>query len=429
MKRMSRFIAVLLILCLAPALPAAAERENLSNMLYVKIAPGEVQMKEAGDITLGEEDSSSAVRVDNENGHGVISAGRLNRPIGLYTTGGSIIADYVDINIPVENGLAWITASSHGFVNLTGGDGCTTEGQGIYVELKEQSAARVCVGEIESVGTFGFFAKADDNSILKLKAKAIKNNGEYGLWIKYTARGTGEAFTVDVDELEGTNYALDLQQYGTGYSSTLRFGKVTAGNIGLKLDPERGTSTDILVEGDITSGRIGVRLFSDLIVKLIVLGTINAPAAPILVDDMSGYSGIGPNDKYQDILVWRIIPTASGHTVMLEGKESETVTETGVEIMEKAIRYIIRTEESDKAAFTLKKEDGEEIQMSFDYPVACEGERVLVEVQAADGYKVTGVMNGEEEKVPLEKDENGNWYFDMPRGGGISLFAVTEPVT
>jgi hypothetical protein len=38
-------------------------------------------------------------------------------------------------------------------------------------------------------------------------------------------------------------------------------------------------------------------------------------------------------------------------------------------------------------------------------------------------------MNGEDEKVPLEKDENGNWYFDMPRGGGISLHAVTEPAT
>ena len=54
---------------------------------------------------------------------------------------------------------------------------------------------------------------------------------------------------------------------------------------------------------------------------------------------------------------------------------------------------------------------------------------MLVEVQAADGYKVTSVMNGEEEKVPLEQDENGNWYFDVPRGGGISLFAVTEPAT
>ena len=31
--------------------------------------------------------------------------------------------------------------------------------------------------------------------------------------------------------------------------------------------------------------------------------------------------------------------------------------------------------------------------------------------------------------VPVYIDENGNWYFDMPRGGGISLYAVTEPAT
>jgi hypothetical protein len=111
---------------------------------------------------------------------------------------------------------------------------------------------------------------------------------------------------------------------------------------------------------------------------------------------------------------------------MLE-KNNEVVESDTTEVLERAIRYIIRAGNTDQASFTLKKADGEEIRYSFGYPVACEGERVLVEVQAADGYTVTGVMNGEGEKVPLEKDENGNWYFDMPRGGGVSLSAVIEP--
>lgn len=46
--------------------------------------------------------------------------------------------------------------------------------------------------------------------------------------------------------------------------------------------------------------------------------------------------------------------------------------------------------------------------------------------EAADGYKVTGVMNGGETKVPPEQDENGNRYPDMPRDGGVSLSAATE---
>jgi hypothetical protein len=263
-----------------------------------------------------------------------------------------------------------------------------------------------------------------------MNAKALKNDGNYGLWLNIRGQGNGSETraSISIGELEGKEYALNLQQYNGGYNSVFRFGKVTAEEFALWLMPERGTATDILVEEDITSGRIGVRMFSDDTIRLTVLGTISAGEAPIAVVSMSGKSGIGINDQTQGFIVWRIIPTVSGHTVMLE-KNNEVVESPSTEVLEKAIRYIIRTEESGIAAIALKQADGSDIRMSAGYPVALEGERVLVDVQAADGYAVTGVMNGEDEKVPLEKDENGNWYFDMPRGGGISLYAVTEPAT
>ena len=458
MKHISRFIGILLAACMAlAALPAMADRENLTEWLHIVVAPGEVQMVEAGDVTL--EKGACGVTVDNEKGHAIVIAGHLNRPVSLSANAGSVIASYIDINDPATGALGWIEAYDGGFVSLTGGDCLTTkeQSQGFKIEEEGASAVRVQIGdakcgsnfgvladmkggstlvfsanEMESKGPFGFYADMNDRSMLVLNAKKLKNDGDYGLWIKSRGKCSGDEslVSVDVDELEGTGYALDLQQYGSGYYNTLRFGKVTAGDIALRIMLERGNATDILVEGDVTAGRIGVKMYSSDIIKLIVLGTISAGEAPILVADTSGMNGIGVNSDTQGILVWRIIPTASGRTVMLQGRETDSVTESDkTEVMEKAIRYIIRTEESDKAVITLKKEDGEDIRMSFGYPVACEGERVLVEVQAADGYKVTGVLNGEEEQVPLEKDENGSWYFDMPRGGGISLFAVTEPAT
>ena len=55
--------------------------------------------------------------------------------------------------------------------------------------------------------------------------------------------------------------------------------------------------------------------------KLIVLGTISAPEAPILAVNMSGRSGVGFKGETQAILAWRIIPTASGHVaIFLDGK-------------------------------------------------------------------------------------------------------------
>lgn len=132
-----------------------------------------------------------------------------------------------------------------------------------------------------------------------INAKSLKNDGDYGLWLNIRGKGKGKETraSISIGELEGKTYGLNLQQYNGGYNSVLRFGKVTAEEFALWLMPERGTATDILVEEDINSGRIGVRLFSDDAIRLIVLGTINAPEAPIAVVNMSGKSGVGINDQ------------------------------------------------------------------------------------------------------------------------------------
>ena len=430
---MKRLLSLALLICITAAvLPAEAERTDVTDILVIHLAPGEARMVEAGDITTPEK--KSGVWITTEKGHGMLSTGRITTvnsdSIDMDATGGSLIVSCGDADHAVRGALSQIKVRDGGFVSLSGGNFRTREGQGFLIEATEGSAVRIRMGEAESKGLFGMMADVNDRSTMMLKAKKIRNDGGYGLWLTCRAKGSGDEALVsmDVDELEGTGYALNLQEYGSGYYTILRFGKVTAGDIGLRLSLDGGTATDIAVDGDIIAGRIGVKLYSDDRVKMIVLGTIQAGEAPILVANMSGRSGVGVNDESQGILVWRIIPTVSGHTVMLQGRETDSVVESeNTEVMEKAIRYIIRTEDSGSAVFTLKKENGEDIRMSFGYPVACEGERILVQAEAAEGYKVTGVMNGEEEKVPLEKDENGNWYLDMPRGGGVSLSAVTEP--
>lgn len=427
-----RLTALILALCLALALPAAAEKQNVTDLVNVEVGPGETRLVEVGDITVPER--KSGIWATTVNGHGIISAGNIlstdSGGVNMDATGGSFVVSCGNVDHVTEGSLGQLKAKDGGFLSLTGGDFRTPKGQGFLIKEEDGSAVRMHIGEAECKSTIGILAEVNGGSTLMINAKSLKNDGDYGLWLNIRGKGKRKETraSISIGELEGKTYGLNLQQYNGGYNSVLRFGKVTAEEFALWLMPERGTATDILVEEDINSGRIGVRLFSDDAIRLIVLGTINAPEAPIAVVNMSGKSGVGINDQTQGFIVWRIIPTASGHTVMLE-KNNEVVESPSTEVLEKAIRYIIRTEESDKAAITLKKADGEEIRMSAGYPVALEGERVLVDVQAADGYAVTGVMNGEDEKVPLEKDENGNWYFDMPRGGGISLYAVTEPAT
>ncbi len=432
---MKRFFMVVTALCMTMALailPASAEKVNLTERGVFKAAPGEIRMFEVGDITV---DKKGGIWAESKSGHVIVNAGRISGGdcyIGLDAYGGSIVASIGDF-VSVDGNIAQIRAKDRGFVRLVGGD-CSTENgsQGFFINEEGSSEVGIRSGAVELKGKYGLICFLEDSSALTFSAARIKNDGEYGVFMQCNGKGDGDdtLVTLWADELEATGTAMDFQQYGSGYYSDFVFGKVTAGDIALRLSVDSGNVADILVKEDITSGRIGVRTFSDNQVKLIVLGTISAPEAPILAIDMSGRNGRGFGSETSVILAWRIIPTASGHVVLPEGKEKDHAEESdAAESMEKLIRYIIRTEESDKASFTLKKADGEDIRRSFGYPVACEGERVLVEVQAADGYRVTGAMNGEDEKIPLEQDENGSWYFDMPRGGGISLFAVTEPAT
>lgn len=430
---MKRVLLLTLALCMALAvLPASAEKENLTERGVFKVAAGEVRMVEIGDVTV---DKGTGLWGSAVNGHLVISVDKIMSPslsISLDAAKGSVVASYDEL-ASAESYAVDIKATDGGFISLTGGD-CKSGGEYQCFLIKENgaSAVRVHANEVYAKGRYGIFALPEERSTLIFSAKKVQCDGEYGVFMQSKARGDGKETLVsmDIGELEAAGTALEFQQYGSGYYTDFIFGKVTAGEIGLRLSIDGGIGASFLVKEDITAGRIGVKFYSDDHVKLIVLGTINASEAPILAVNMSGRSGVGFNGDSQAILAWRIIPTASGHVVMAEGKEKDVAEESAsTEPLEKSIRYIIRTQESDKASFTLKKADGEEIRMSFGYPVACEGERVLVSVQAADGYKVTGVMNGEEEKVPLEQDESGNWYFEMPRGGGISLFAVTEPAT
>ena len=56
-----------------------------------------------------------------------------------------------------------------------------------------------------------------------------------------------------------------------------------------------------------------------------------------------------------------------------------------------------------------------------------EGQNVVLKIDLQDGYQVKGAYNGEA-RVELSKDKNGNYYIEVPRGGGILLQAILERI-
>ncbi|MBP5303377.1 MAG: InlB B-repeat-containing protein [Clostridia bacterium] len=92
------------------------------------------------------------------------------------------------------------------------------------------------------------------------------------------------------------------------------------------------------------------------------------------------------------------------------------------EDFEKNICYIIKLEQP-KNGTKLKVvgEDGKALTKSFDFDVAKEGEKVYLDATLKEGYRITGAFNGDGDKIPLLKDEDGRYYIVVPKGGGVYL--------
>lgn len=94
------------------------------------------------------------------------------------------------------------------------------------------------------------------------------------------------------------------------------------------------------------------------------------------------------------------------------------------------IMYIIKVEQpSEGGTITAVDENGNDLAKSFGFDVAHEGEKVMLKANLEEGYKIIAAYNGLGEKQPLLKDEKGNYYIFVPKGGGVYLSAELEDTT
>ena len=57
-----------------------------------------------------------------------------------------------------------------------------------------------------------------------------------------------------------------------------------------------------------------------------------------------------------------------------------------------------------------------------------EGTKVFLKIDVQSGYKVNGAFNGKGELVPLQQDDQGNYYIEVERGGGVFLSVSVEKI-
>jgi len=171
------------------------------------------------------------------------------------------------------------------------------------------------------------------------------------------------------------------------------------------------TATDILVENEIQADNVGVLVYKHHAKLLLPENDENRVASMHRLN----------------LTAWKIRVNENGNVAEYYTEDSgnlpDGVAPAGADrAFEKKINYIIRTEQP-AAGGTIRAldADGRALARSHGFDVAHEGDKVIL--KADEGYQIVAAYNGKEKKTALSKDENGNFYLVVPKGGGVCLSA------
>ena len=159
-------------------------------------------------------------------------------------------------------------------------------------------------------------------------------------------------------------------------------------------------------------------------VSVVIGGTLFSDGAPVIIGDSVTAEDVENGNA--KLTVWQVLLSEGQENIVsrmnvdfdLETGElnAELAQDEVTEAFEKAIQYIIRVEDTDKATLTL-----EGTQKEGDYDVALEGDAVALKVNVANGYKLNGVYSGLEERLLLVAGDDGSYSVVVPWCGGVYL--------
>ena len=87
--------------------------------------------------------------------------------------------------------------------------------------------------------------------------------------------------------------------------------------------------------------------------------------------------------------------------------------------VEEKINYIVKYDQpASGGTISAKLADGSALAQNHGFDTANETQKIVLSPDLESGYEITAAYNG---TTALDKDEDGNYYLIVPRGGGILL--------
>ncbi len=191
-----------------------------------------------------------------------------------------------------------------------------------------------------------------------------------------------------------------------------------SGGSGVFVDTFGDGATDIFVGGDV-SGRTGIRTIAEegSVNNIVVEGTVYGEKIGVRANTY--------DDGKNNITVWKV---ETGKDGFIAGKkESGEYVED--KKTEKQIQYIIKVEQTHGATLAATDENGKALATVTAtngniYEYAHSGDKVLLKVDVADGYNLDAVYGDKGQQYKLVKDAKGDYYIEVPVGGGVYFSAI-----
>ena len=340
-------------------------------------------------------------------------------PTPSYTSTMEVNAD--EYSVTASYDTVTVTAAEYGTpagIRVTAINDNTAEIIGGDISVKVPDESSQCgidayIGDVmhSSSGhlkmTTGNISSGDDGVLLWSMCKSSAD---------VTVNGNITAGLISTEDDQGA------EVYASDYSSAKLVvkGNIEASTKGLYVestdnyDTQTTSTASVEVYGNVTANAgEGICFFGKAPSNdVLVTGTVFGNYCGVLAELIEDRPDLGENN----LTVWKIVAgsgNARGMFMKIEDSDGFNFSEDLDAA--KATKYIIKSGKNVKPL----KADGTALDKSHNYPVAKEGEKIII--TAANGGVVKKAYN--DGKEITTKDENGFFYVVVPRGGGINLTA------
>lgn len=315
---------------------------------------------------------------------------------------------------------------------------------GVNIQSYDGGFSEMMTGDVDSSG-IGIKAHSQGHGSCILLTVDGDINADDGIGLDSDSSMGFIEISVLGDVISSANTGINSLTYNTGSTDISVEGNVSSGNTtAVSLYASVGSEANLTIGGDVvTEAENGMGLSvdarNDSVVDVLVSGTIAGDQVGVSLgqtssdEDGNRYGSTTTADNLK-LTVWQIELNEEGHAAESMNiridrangviMDREAVYGDEEQAFEQSILYIIKLEQPvEGAVLRATDENGKALEKSHDYEVAHEGDTVLMKIDIQSGFELYGAYNGLGEKVPLLQDEEGNFYVEVPKGGGVYLSA------